>query len=70
MTKTYIMGIYRTTVKYQHLGHGERKQIVMTRADSVATAEAMALGKVLREKGTGAYICLLSVNTEEVEKPC
>ena len=71
MTKTYIMGIYKTTVVFKVLREDRpRTRVVHTRSNSVETAEAMALGKIMRDWGEDHFIKLVAVNTEEVEKPC
>lgn len=71
MTKTYIKGIYKTTVIFHVLREDRfRTRVVHTRANSIETAEALALGKIMKDWAGDHFIKLKGVNTEEVEKPC
>lgn len=68
MKITYVMGVYKTDVVYRSADGAEHSRSISTRSNSEQTAEAMALGKVLKENGQKEYIRLLAVNTVVVKE--
>lgn len=69
MKKTYIMGIYKTTVVFKVLREDrQRTKVVHTRSSSIEVAEAMSLGKIMKDWAGDHFIKLVSVNTEEIKE--
>lgn len=69
MKVTYIMGIYKTTVVFHVLRENRFRTVaVHTRANSVETAEAMALGKIMKDWAGDHFIKLTDMKTEMVKE--
>lgn len=67
MKITYVMGVYKTAVAYKDAYDIMRTRVISTRSNSEQTAEAMALGKVLKEN-KGEWLKLVSVDTWTVKE--